>query len=99
VRREVRAIEVERGGGGDEQNKHRGGRGRVEEAEGIRTEEKGRRVWGGRVRATEIEKRRRGDEQNKHKGGRRRVEEAEGIRTKAKGRRVWGGRVSNRSRM
>jgi hypothetical protein len=49
----------ERGGGGDEQHKHKGGRGRVEDKEGIRTEAKGRRVWGGGVRATEIEKRRR----------------------------------------
>jgi hypothetical protein len=46
VGKEERATEVE-SGGGDEQHKHKGGRGRVEEKEGIRTGAEGRRVWGG----------------------------------------------------
>ncbi len=49
-----------RGGGRrrvEEQHRHKRGSGRVEEAEGITPEAKGRRVWGGRVKATEGEKR------------------------------------------
>ncbi len=60
-----------------------GGRGRVEEEEGIRSKKK-KSV--GRCRK----------EEHKHKGGSRRVEEVEGI-TEGKGRRVWGRGKSNRS--
>ncbi len=45
--RGVRATEVEIGGGGDEQYKHKGGKGRVEKEEGIRTKAEERRVGGG----------------------------------------------------